>query len=58
MAATQPPAQWRRVRAQPRAFEETLEDILARGEDEGVFRFDEIADGMRIMFGAAGRSDE
>jgi TetR/AcrR family transcriptional regulator, cholesterol catabolism regulator len=33
--------QWRRVRAQRRAFEEILERILARGEEEGVFRFDD-----------------
>ena len=31
--------QWRRVRAQRKAFEKLLDDVLARGEDDGTMRF-------------------
>ena len=31
--------QWRRVRAQRKAFEQLLDDVLARGEADGTMRF-------------------
>jgi TetR/AcrR family transcriptional regulator, cholesterol catabolism regulator len=43
--------QWRRVRAQRRAFEEILERILARGEEEGVFRFDDRGLALLALLG-------
>jgi TetR/AcrR family transcriptional regulator, cholesterol catabolism regulator len=43
--------QWRRVRAQRRAFEEILERILARGEEEGVFHFDDRGLALLALLG-------
>ena len=34
-------SQWRRVRAQRKAFEKLLDDVLARGEAEGTMRFED-----------------
>jgi AcrR family transcriptional regulator len=43
--------QWRRVRAQRKAFEEILERLLARGEEEGVFRFDDRGLALLALLG-------
>jgi AcrR family transcriptional regulator len=43
--------QWRRVRAQRKAFEEILERILARGEEEGTFHFDDRGLALLALLG-------
>jgi AcrR family transcriptional regulator len=43
--------QWRRVRAQRKAFEQLLDDVLARGEADGSMRFDDRAFTLLTLLG-------
>jgi TetR/AcrR family transcriptional regulator, cholesterol catabolism regulator len=43
--------QWRQVRAQRKAFEQLLDDVLARGEREGSMRFDDRAFTLLTLLG-------
>jgi AcrR family transcriptional regulator len=43
--------QWRRVRGQRKAFEQLLDDVLARGEREGSMRFDDRAFTLLTLLG-------
>ena len=43
--------QWRRVRAQRKQFEKLLDDVLARGEREGAWRFEDRAFTLLTLLG-------
>jgi AcrR family transcriptional regulator len=43
--------QWRQVRAQRRAFEQILDDVLARGEREGTMHFEDRALALLALLG-------
>jgi AcrR family transcriptional regulator len=43
--------QWRQVRAQRKAFEEILDDVLARGEADGSMRFEDRAFTLLTLLG-------
>lgn len=43
--------QWRRVRAQRKAFEKLLDDVLARGEADGTMRFEDRGFALRTLLG-------
>lgn len=43
--------QWRRVRAQRKQFEQLLDDVLARGEAEGAWRFEDRAFTLLTLLG-------
>jgi TetR/AcrR family transcriptional regulator, cholesterol catabolism regulator len=43
--------QWRRVRGQRKAFEQLLDDVLARGEREGSMRFEDRAFTLLTLLG-------
>jgi AcrR family transcriptional regulator len=43
--------QWRRVRGQRKAFEELLDDVLARGEREGSMHFEDRAFTLLTLLG-------
>lgn len=43
--------QWRRVRSQRKAFEQLLDDVLARGEREGTMHFDDRAFTLLTLLG-------
>ncbi len=43
--------QWRRVRAQRKAFEKLLDDVLARGEADGTMRFEDRGFALMTLLG-------
>jgi AcrR family transcriptional regulator len=43
--------QWRRVRAQRKAFEQLLDDVLARGEADGTMRFEDRGFALMTLLG-------
>jgi AcrR family transcriptional regulator len=43
--------QWRRVRGQRKAFEQLLDDVLARGERDGTMHFDDRAFTLLTLLG-------
>jgi AcrR family transcriptional regulator len=43
--------QWRRVRAQRKAFERLLDEVLARGEEDGTLRFSDRGFVLRALLG-------
>lgn len=43
--------QWRRVRAQRKAFEKLLDDVLARGEADGTMRFEDRGFTLMTLLG-------
>ena len=43
--------QWRRVRGRRKAFEQLLDDVLARGEAEGAWRFEDRAFTLLTLLG-------
>jgi TetR/AcrR family transcriptional regulator, cholesterol catabolism regulator len=44
-------SQWRQVRAQRKAFEQILDDVLARGEREGTMRFEDRSLALLALLG-------
>jgi hypothetical protein len=43
--------QWRRVRGQRKAFEQLLDDVLARGERDGSMHFDDRSFTLLTLLG-------